>query len=56
MVDRASMIPSWTRDLTWYFTYLLFISTIGPLLFGFHLVSICGIPHSLIQLTVASPG
>jgi hypothetical protein len=25
-------------DLTAYFVYLLFIATLGPLLFGFHLV------------------
>lgn len=28
----------WVRDLTGYFLYVLFISTLGPLLFGFHLV------------------
>ncbi|KAF2670221.1 hypothetical protein BT63DRAFT_432617 [Microthyrium microscopicum] len=28
---------TWLRDLTPYFLYLLFISTIGPLLFGYHL-------------------
>jgi len=29
---------TWFRDLTPYFIYVLIISTIGPLLFGFHLV------------------
>ncbi|KAK3060924.1 hypothetical protein LTS18_007411, partial [Coniosporium uncinatum] len=28
---------TWFRDLTPYFIYVLLISTIGPLLFGFHL-------------------
>src|ERR1700761_530362 len=31
---------TWLRDLTPYFLYTLFISTIGPLLFGYHLVRI----------------
>lgn len=39
MTERTSIIHCWTRDLTGYFIYLLLISTIGPLLFGFHLVS-----------------
>jgi hypothetical protein len=30
---------SWLRDLTPYFLYNLFVATLGPLLFGFHLVS-----------------
>lgn len=29
---------SWTSGLTGYFAYILFIATLGPLLFGFHLV------------------
>jgi hypothetical protein len=29
---------TWFRDLTAYFLYILFIATLGPLLFGFHLV------------------
>lgn len=28
---------SWSRDLTPYFVYVLFVATLGPLLFGFHL-------------------
>ena len=37
--DTHTMDPrTWLRDLTPYFLYLLFVSTIGPLLFGFHLV------------------
>lgn len=31
---------TWLRDLTPYFIYILFISTVGPLLFGFHLVTL----------------
>jgi hypothetical protein len=30
---------TWTKDLTGYFMFLLIASTIGPLLFGFHLVT-----------------
>jgi len=30
---------NWVRDLTPYFVYILFVATLGPLLFGFHLVS-----------------
>lgn len=29
---------SWFGDLTGYFVYILFTATLGPLLFGFHLV------------------
>jgi hypothetical protein len=29
---------TWFRDLTPYFIYVLFVATLGPLLFGFHLV------------------
>lgn len=31
---------TWFRDLTLFFLYLLFISTIGPLLFGYHLAEL----------------
>lgn len=31
---------TWFKDLTPYFIYLLLVSTIGPLLFGYHLVCI----------------
>lgn len=31
---------TWFRDLTPFFLYLLFISTIGPLLFGYHLAEL----------------
>jgi hypothetical protein len=37
--EKHTMDPrTWLRDLTPYFLYVLFISTIGPLLFGYHLV------------------
>lgn len=29
---------SWFRHLTGYFVYILLVATLGPLLFGFHLV------------------
>jgi hypothetical protein len=29
---------TWFTDLTPYFLYVLFVATLGPLLFGFHLV------------------
>lgn len=38
----APIVPSkksWTADITPYLLYLLAISTLGPLQFGFHLVS-----------------
>jgi hypothetical protein len=30
--------PSWFDGLTGYFVYILLVATLGPLLFGFHLV------------------
>lgn len=37
----ATMDPrSWFKDLTPYFIYLLLVSTIGPLLFGYHLAEL----------------
>ncbi|GAB7347502.1 hypothetical protein MBLNU459_g4406t1 [Dothideomycetes sp. NU459] len=37
----ATMDPrSWFKDLTAYFLYLLLVSTVGPLLFGFHLAEL----------------
>lgn len=39
--DPHTMDPrTWFRDLTPYFLYVLFIATLGPLLFGFHLVGV----------------
>jgi len=34
---------SFFEGLTGYFVYILFVATLGPLLFGFHLVR----PHKL---------
>lgn len=31
---------TWFRHLTGYFVYILLIATLGPLLFGFHLVGL----------------
>lgn len=42
--ETATMDPrSWVKDLTPYFMYLLLVATVGPLLFGFHLV------HSILD-------
>ncbi|THZ62588.1 vacuolar protein sorting-associated protein 73 [Aureobasidium pullulans] len=38
---------SWFKDLTPYFIYILLVSTIGPLLFGFHLSEL-NAPQSII--------
>jgi hypothetical protein len=45
---------SWFRNLTGYFIYILSIATLGPLLFGFHLVHL-GLSHYKLmsQLTTA---
>lgn len=40
MAREESLAKSLTRDTTFYFCYLLFIATLGPLQFGFHLVGI----------------
>ena len=32
--------PSWFRNLSGYFVYTLLVATLGPLLFGFHLVGL----------------
>jgi hypothetical protein len=39
---------TWFKDLTGYFVYVLFIATLGPLLFGFHLVSNTHTPDAFI--------
>jgi hypothetical protein len=33
-------LRSWFDGLTGYFVYILFVATLGPLLFGFHLVGL----------------
>jgi len=46
--DKHTMDPrTWLRDLTPYFLYLLMISTIGPLLFGYHLAEL-NVPEKVI--------
>lgn len=40
MAREESLARSLTRDTTSYLCYLLFIATLGPLQFGFHLVGI----------------
>lgn len=37
---------AWFRDLTGYFVYILLVATLGPLLFGFHLVCSRTHPHA----------
>ncbi|KAF2652755.1 hypothetical protein K491DRAFT_706219 [Lophiostoma macrostomum CBS 122681] len=39
---------TWFRDLTPYFLYVLFIATLGPLLFGFHLAEL-NAPEDVIR-------
>ncbi len=34
----SAYLKSWSEELTPYFIYLLFVATLGPLLFGYHLV------------------
>lgn len=43
---------TWFRDLTPYFLYILFVATLGPLLFGFHLVRM---PHISFRQLADSP-
>lgn len=44
---------AWFGDLTLYFVYVLFVATLGPLLFGFHLV--LPSPHSNNQHALLTP-
>lgn len=44
---------TWLRDLSPYFLYLMAISTMGPLLFGFHLVSLLSRRAAEALLTAA---
>jgi hypothetical protein len=34
----VAKLKSWSQELTPYFVYLLLTATLGPLLFGYHLV------------------
>ncbi|KAK4982888.1 Bifunctional purine biosynthesis protein PurH [Elasticomyces elasticus] len=44
---------SWFKDLTPYFIYLLFISTLGPALFGYHIAEL-NAPQDVITCTKKS--
>ncbi|KAF2262852.1 vacuolar protein sorting-associated protein 73 [Lojkania enalia] len=39
---------TWFRDLTAYFLYIIFVATLGPLLFGFHLAEL-NAPEDVIR-------
>jgi hypothetical protein len=41
---------SWFSSLTGYFVYILSIATLGPLLFGFHLVG----PNAIYSWRIAN--
>lgn len=41
-----------TRDLTFYLLYTLGIATVGPLLFGYHLVCLAQPWYASIRLTL----
>lgn len=42
----TTMIPR-TNDLTWFFAFVLASATVGPLLFGYHLVLESSVPDIL---------
>ena len=42
---------SWFSSLTGYFVYILSVATLGPLLFGFHLVGLSFIYYRRIANT-----
>jgi len=46
---------SWFKDITGYLIYLLTVATIGPLLFGYHLVRL-QIQSSIYTLTYTPTG
>lgn len=41
-------LRAWSHDLTGYFVYLVIIGTLGPFLFGYHLVG----QNTIYQVTV----
>lgn len=47
MAREESLAKILTRDTTSYLCYLLFIATLGPLQFGFHLVGIFYKPQQM---------
>lgn len=50
----ASTMKSWSQQLTPYFIYLLFVATLGPLLFGYHLVCPSLMIPSITSMTTAT--
>ncbi|OCT52889.1 Vacuolar protein sorting-associated protein 73 [Cladophialophora carrionii] len=48
-----SKLQSWSQELTPYFIYLLLISTLGPLLFGYHLAEL-NAPQAVITCSKKS--
>ena len=44
---------TWFTDLTPYFLYVLFTATLGPLLFGFHLVNTSLLTYDAHPLTTS---
>ncbi|KAI1609965.1 MFS transporter, SP family, solute carrier family 2, member 2 [Exophiala viscosa] len=48
-----SKLRSWSHELTPYFIYLLFVATLGPLLFGYHLAEL-NAPQDVITCTKRS--
>lgn len=48
MAREESLAKVLTRDTTSYLCYLLFIATLGPLQFGFHLVGIFYKPQQMM--------
>ncbi|KIX00666.1 uncharacterized protein Z518_09731 [Rhinocladiella mackenziei CBS 650.93] len=49
----TSKLKSWSQELTPYFIYLLFVATLGPLLFGYHLAEL-NAPQDVITCTKKS--
>ncbi|KAK6365916.1 Bifunctional purine biosynthesis protein PurH [Exophiala oligosperma] len=49
----VAKLKSWSEGLTPYFIYLLFVATLGPLLFGYHLAEL-NAPQEVITCTKKS--
>ena len=45
---------AWFTDLTAYFVYVLFVATLGPLLFGFHLVPTSSVPSTALAMLTSA--
>ncbi|KIW61614.1 hypothetical protein, variant [Exophiala xenobiotica] len=50
----SAKLKSWSEELTPYFIYLLFVATLGPLLFGYHLAEL-NAPQEVITCEKKSP-